>query len=99
MNFEGKEKARELHERYGYISYNTLKTLPKYPKDEKEKIRCKACEQGKATKPSALKQPQELQIRTNRIPERIHVDLIEPIKPTTPGRQYQYLMNVVEDHS
>ena len=68
INFEGipkgKEAARGLHERYRHISYNTLYTLPGYSKEAgKEKIRCKACEQGKATKPSAPKQPQDLQIR------------------------------------
>ena len=83
---KGKEAAQELHERYGHISYNTLRTLPEYPKDQKEKIQCKAYEQGKATKPPSPKQPQEP--RTNRLLERIYVDLIGPIKPTTPGRQY-----------
>ena len=87
MNFEGtlkgKKAAQELHERYGHISYNTLRTLPEYPKEAgKEKIRCKACEQGKATKPSAPKQPQDLigspledptsQTRTRRLQPSIH---------------------------
>jgi len=90
--------ARELHERYGHISYNTLRTLPEYPKAVgKEKIRCKACEQGKATKPAAPKQPQET--RSSRLMERIHADLIGPIKPSTPAKEYKYLLTIVEDHS
>jgi len=40
---EARKQARDLHERYGHISYNTLRTLPEFPKEmrkEKEKIRC-----------------------------------------------------------
>jgi len=47
---KGKELAISLHERYGHISYDTLRTLPEFPKDWKEKIRYEACEKGKATK-------------------------------------------------
>jgi len=35
---KGKELAISLHERYGHISYDTLRTLPEFPKDWKEKI-------------------------------------------------------------
>ena len=45
----GKKKAREMHERHGHVSHDTLRTFPK------EKIRCEAYKQGKATKPSAPK--------------------------------------------
>jgi len=31
--------------------------------------------------------------------ERIHADLIRPIKPSTPSKEYKYLLNIVEDHS
>ena len=98
MNTEGEELAKELHERYGHISYNTLRTLPEYPKNVgKEKIRCKACEQGKATKPNAPKQPQEP--RSTRLMECLHVDLIGPIKPATLSKEYKYLLNIIEDYS
>jgi len=30
---------------------------------------------------------------------RIHADLIGPIKPSTPSKEYKYLLNVIEDHS
>jgi len=93
-----KRRTQELHERYGHISYSTLCTLPEYTMGiGKEKIRCKACEQRKATKPSAPKRPQEP--RSTRIMERIHADLIRPIKPSTPSKEYKYLLNVIEDHS
>jgi len=64
MDIQGEDEklARELHERYGHISYNTVCTLPEYSKNVgKEKIRYKACEQGKARKPNVPKQPQEPQ--------------------------------------
>jgi len=31
--------------------------------------------------------------------ERIHADLIGPIKPSTPPKEYKYLLNIIEDHS
>jgi len=95
---EALKQARDLHERYGHISYNTLCTLPEFPKEiGKEKIRCQAYEQGKATKPSTSKQSQELQ--STRLIERIHADLIGPIKPSTLSKEYKYLLNIIEDYS
>ena len=35
------QAVRELHERYGHISYDTLKTLPECPKFD-DKSRCEA---------------------------------------------------------
>jgi len=89
--------AISLHERYGHISYDTLRTLPEFLKNKKEKIRCEACEKGKATKPPSPKQPP--QSRATKLLERIHVDLIGPIDTPTPGKQNKYLMMMVEDHS
>jgi len=89
--------AISLHERYGHIFYDTLRTLPEFPKDWKEKIRCEACEKGKATKPPSPKQPP--QNRATKLLERIHVDLIGPMDTPTPGKQNKYLMMIVEDHS
>ena len=79
------EEAREMHERYGYISYDTLKTLPQFPKI-KQNPRCEACEKGKTTMPAAREQQQK--IRTTQRLERLHVDLVAPITPVTPGKQY-----------
>jgi len=92
-----KELAISLHERYGYISYDTLRTLPEFPKDWKEKIRYEACEKEKATKLPSPKQP--LQNRATKLLERIHVDLIGPMDTPTPVKQNKYLMMIVDDHS
>ena len=100
MNSEGEttRQAKDLHERYRHILYNTLRTLPEYLKEiGKEKIRCRACKQGKATKPSTPKQPQEP--RSARIIERIYANLIGPIKTSTPSKEYKYLLNVIKDQS
>lgn len=85
-----KETAMGMHERYGHISYDTLKTLPEFLKEIKEKMRCQACEQEKTTKPSSLKA--SLAIRTSKVLERIHIDLVGLIDPTTPTKQYRYLL-------
>lgn len=59
---QGKVKA--IYEKYGYISYDIFSTLPEFPKIQ-NKLRCEACEQGKATKPRAKNQQIE-GIRTQR---------------------------------
>jgi hypothetical protein len=45
-------EASELHERYGHISFDILKSLPECPKFY-TKPQCKAGEKGKAIKPPA----------------------------------------------
>ena len=94
------EEARELHERYGHISYNTLRTLPEFPKNIKKGMepRCEPCEKGKTTKPPA-KDHQKEGIRTSRPLERLHADLVGPIRPITPSTQYRYLLVVTDDYS
>jgi hypothetical protein len=91
----------ELHERYGHISFDTLKALPKCPKiNIKNKPRCKACEKGKATKPVAKDyQKRAPKIRTSRPLERLHADLVGPIYPVTPGNLFKYLLIVTDDFS
>jgi hypothetical protein len=92
-------EVSELHERYGHISFNTLKSLPECPKFH-AKPRCEACEKGKATKPPARnQQKKDPKIRTTRPLERIHADLIGPIKPVTPGNQFKYLLTTTDDFS
>ena len=91
--------AIELHKRYGHISYDTLKTLPECTEFE-TKPRCEACEKGKATKPAAKNQSKEgTKIRTLRPLERLHADLVGPIKPITTVTQYKYLLVVTDDFS
>jgi hypothetical protein len=48
--------VKDMHERYGHISYNTLKKLPECPNFQ-HTPRCEACEKGKTTKPAAKDNP------------------------------------------
>jgi len=92
-------QIKELHKRYGHISFNTILSLPECPKPPLDwrKPRYEACERGKTTKPSSPKQNQTIRMKNPL--ERIHADLIGPIKPVTLGNQYQYLLVVVDDFS
>ena len=93
-----KSQLSELHERYGHISFETLKTLPECPSFNIIP-RCEACEQGKATKPPARNQEKACKIRTSKILERLHADLVSPIEPITPIYQYTYVLVVTDDFS
>jgi transposase InsO family protein len=92
-------EVSELHERYGHISFDALKSLPECPKFD-IKPRCEACEKGKATKPPARnQQKKDPKIRTTRPLERFHGDFIGPIKPITPRNQFKYLLTTTDDFS
>jgi len=92
------ETSKELHERYGHISYDTLKTLPEYPKAAGKPPRREACEKGKVTKLSSPKS-QIGPIRTKQPLERLHCDMVGPTKLPTPGKQHQYLLVVTDDYT
>ena len=67
----------DLHERYGHISFDTLKSLPKGQKYYgKTAPKCEACIAGKSTKP--ITKIKGTQIRSQKILERLHADLIGP---------------------
>jgi hypothetical protein len=78
----------KLYKRYGYISFDTLKALPEYPKIEiKNKPQCKACEKGKAIKLAAkYNQKRALKIQTLRSLGVLHADLVGPITPIIPAK-------------
>ena len=67
----------DLHERYGHISVDSLKSLPEgriYHGTPATK--CEACIAGKSTKPLARKV--ENPVRSKQPLERLHADLIGP---------------------
>ena len=84
-------KLQELLETYRHISFNTLKTLPEGREldiriNDWDTAECKACLAGKSTQPAG--HPSLYQgPRTNRILERIHCDLIGPMKEWL-GKKY-----------
>ena len=76
---------KEAHERYGHISLDTLLKLLEFKGATYTKTAYEACEKGKSTKPPAYKQPTS--IRTTRILQRIHADLVGPFTPEGQGKR------------
>ena len=86
----------DLHERYGHISFDTLKTMPEGQKYHGKTVpRCEACIKGKSTKPPARKA--EKQIRSNKILERLHADLIGPFSKEWLGKKY--VLTAMDDYT
>ena len=90
----------ELHERYGHISFNTLKSLPEIqemdiPTKTFKNAECKACIAGKSTKPASTTNPPGP--RTTKPLERIHCDLIGPMKKEWLGKSY--ILTIIDDFS
>ena len=78
----------DLYERYGHISFDTLKTLPEaLPfKGIVSPPKCEACIAGKSTKPPARKA--EKPTRSDKPLKRLHADLIGPFTKEWVGRKY-----------
>ena len=91
-----KETLQGLHERYGHISFETLKSLP-----EAKGLSgpgtgtCTAYLKSKSTKPASKPSPVG-RIRTSRILERTHMDLIGPLKPCL-GKEF--ILTIMDDYS
>ena len=85
----------DLHERYGHISFDTLKTLPEgriY--HGKTAPKCEACIAGKSTKPAAKHYPES---RSEQPLERIHADLIGPLSKEWLGKKY--VLTAMDDYT
>jgi hypothetical protein len=91
-------EVSEFHERHGHISFDTLQSLPERPKVY-TKPRCEACEKGKTKSPPKNHQKKAPKIRITRAPERLHSDLVGPIKPITPSSQLKYLLVTTDNFS
>ena len=85
----------DLHERYGHISFDTLKSLPEVQKYHGKLLpKCEACIAGKGFKPSArakISNNRTTQLRSGPPLERIHADLIGPFK-RWPSKKYALTM-------
>ena len=85
----------DLHERYGHISFDTLKSLPEAQKYHKKPApKCEACIAGKSTKP-ATKTCQGT--RSEQSLERIHADLIGPFSKEWLGKKY--VLTAMDDYT
>ena len=90
----------DLHERYGHISFDTLKSLPEGQKYiGKTAPKCEACIAGKSTKPPAkqYKNGKTQQPRSSQPLERIHADLIGPFSKEWLGKKY--VLTAMDDYS
>ena len=86
----------DLHEGYGHISFNTLKSLPEGQKYRGKTVpKCEACIAGKSTKPAA--KTQKTQIRSKQPLERLHADLIGPFTKEWLGKKY--VLTVMDDYT
>ena len=88
----------DLHERYGHISFDTLKSLPEGQKYHgKPAPKCEACIAGKSTKAPARKAEKITQVRSKQPLERIHADLIGPFSKEWQGKKY--VLTAMDDYS
>ena len=86
----------DLHERYGHISFDTLKSMPEGQiYHGKAAPKCEACIAGKSVKPPARKA--EKPIRSEQPLERLHADLIGPFAKEWLGKKYALTM--IDDYS
>lgn len=92
----------DLHERYGHISFDSLKSLPEgriY--HGKPAPKCEACIAGKSVKPPARAHNgpngKTTQLRSEQPLERIHADLIGPFSKEWLGKKY--ILTAMDDHT
>ena len=90
-----KETLQDLHERYGHISFDTLRSLPE-AKGLSGTGTCTACLKGKSTNPPSKSSPVG-PTRTTRTMERIHADLIGPLSKEWLGKKY--ILTIMDDFS
>ncbi|KNZ46157.1 hypothetical protein VP01_7500g1, partial [Puccinia sorghi] len=93
---ESSESLQELHEKFGHASIQQIEHLASRPisQTEKENFECKACTLAKITK-----QPFKAISQLASKPfERLHMDLIGPIKPES-SLKHNYILTMVDNHS
>ncbi|KNZ44822.1 hypothetical protein VP01_878g3 [Puccinia sorghi] len=92
----GKDTLREIHEKYGHASISRINHLlgESFSQAEKDNFECKSCILAKITK-----QPFKIDSQLVKKPfERIHLDLIGPIKPES-SLKHCFILTVVDNHS
>ncbi|KNZ45301.1 hypothetical protein VP01_827g3 [Puccinia sorghi] len=93
---ENSEYLQELQEKFGHTSIQRIEHLANRPilQTEKDNFECKACTLAKITK-----QPFKAVSQLASKPfERLHMDLIGPIKPES-SLKHNYILTVVDNHS
>ncbi|KNZ48274.1 hypothetical protein VP01_5782g2 [Puccinia sorghi] len=90
------ETLQDLHEKFGHASVQRIEQLADQPisQSEKDSFECKACTLAKITKQS-FKHVSQL---ASKPFERLHMDLIGPIKPES-TLKHNFILTVVDNHS
>ena len=89
----------DLHERYGHISFDTLKSFPELAQKyhRKSAPKCEACIAGKSVKPSkGTPKEQQTRIRSKQPLERLRADLIGPFAKEWLGKKYA--LTIMDDY-
>ena len=93
-----KVSLMDLHERYGHIFFDTLKSLLEGQKYHgKTAPKCEARIAGKSTKPPVRKAEKTTRIWSEQPLERLHADLIGPFSKQWLGKKY--ILTVIDDHT
>ncbi|KNZ59388.1 hypothetical protein VP01_1742g3 [Puccinia sorghi] len=91
-----KETLRETHEKFGHASVQRLDPMidSSISRSERESFECKPCILAKITK-----QPFKAESKLANKPfERLHLDLIGPIKPES-SLKHRFILTLVDNHS
>ncbi|KNZ54495.1 hypothetical protein VP01_2932g7 [Puccinia sorghi] len=91
-----KESLMEIHEKLGHPAISRIKPLigSNFSQSELESFECKSCALSKITK-----QPFNLESERALKPfERLHLDLIGPIKPES-SLKHRFALTVVDNHT
>ncbi|KNZ58102.1 hypothetical protein VP01_199g9 [Puccinia sorghi] len=90
------ETLQEMHEKYGHASIQCIEPFldSSITSKEKDSFQCKSCVLAKITKQS-FKTKSKI---VDKPFERLHLDLIGPIKPES-SLKHQFILTVVDNHS
>ncbi|KNZ45101.1 hypothetical protein VP01_84g16 [Puccinia sorghi] len=91
-----RESLKDIHEKYGHASIQRIAPLigNKFSNEEMDKFECKSCAVSKITK-----QPFKAESSLASKPfERIHLDLMGPIKPQS-SLGHQFILTLVDNFS
>ncbi|KNZ46501.1 hypothetical protein VP01_720g8 [Puccinia sorghi] len=91
-----KESIEDVHEKLGHASIHRIESFldPSTTRREKDNFECKACVLAKITKQSFKAQS----TLASKPFERLHLDLIGPIKPESSSK-HRFILTVVDNHS
>ncbi|KNZ59062.1 hypothetical protein VP01_1807g4 [Puccinia sorghi] len=90
------DTLQEMHEKYGHASVQRIEPLldDSISRNERDSFQCKSCVLAKITKQSFKSESKIV----DKPFERLHLDLIGPIKPES-SLKHRFILTVVDNHS